>query len=189
MTLRRLILDDLRAKALWNYERADWKTLLKTLATDGTAAMVLYRLMQWATRRRVMPLALLCNKLNVILSNCIIGRGADFGPRFVLIHATGIVINSDVRGGSDIHLEHQVTIGADGRRAPVLGDGVFVGAGAKIIGSVRIGDHVRVGANAVVVRDAPDHTTVVGVPARVVRRRGPRTDERPDDARSAMALM
>jgi len=188
VTLHRLIADDLRAKAYWNYERADWRALVKTLLTDGTVAMVLYRVMQWATRRRVVPLALLCNKLNAIVNNCIIGRGADFGPRFVLIHATGIVINSEVRGGSDIHLEHQVTIGADGRRAPVLGDGVFVGAGAKIIGGVRVGDHVRVGANAVVVHDAPDYTTVVGVPARVVRRRVPGTAERADGRRSAIAM-
>jgi serine O-acetyltransferase len=189
MSVRDLIVGDLQAKALWNYERIDWKTLLKTLATDGTSAMVLYRLMQWATRRRVTPLAFLFNKLNTVINNCIIGRGADFGPRLVLIHATGIVINSDVRGGSDIHLEHQVTIGADGRRAPVLGDGVFVGAGAKIIGSVRIGDHVRVGANAVVVRDAPAHTTVVGVPARIVRCRTPgSTNDSAQDQQSAMAL-
>jgi serine O-acetyltransferase len=183
MSVRRLIVGDLQAKALWNYERIDWKTLLKTLATDGTSAMVLYRLMQWATQRRVTPLACLFNKLNTAFNNCIIGRGAEFGPRLVLIHATGIVINGDVRGGSDIRLEHQVTIGADGRRAPVLGDDVFVGAGAKIIGSVRIGDHVRVGANAVVVRDAPAHTTVVGVPARIVRCRTPNsTNDSPQES-------
>ena len=189
MTLGRLVMSDIRAKAEWNYERTDWKALLRTLVTDGTAAMVLYRLMQWSTGKGLTPLAFLFNKLNTVFNNCIIGRGAEFGPRLVLIHATGIVINGDVRGGSDIRLEHQVTIGADGRRAPVLGDGVFVGAGAKIIGSVRIGDHVRVGANAVVVRDAPAHTTVVGVPARIVRCRTPRsTNDSPQDQPSAMAL-
>ena len=95
------------------------------------------------------------NKLNAVFNNCIIGRGAEFGPRFVLIHATGVVINGDVRGGSDVRVEHQVTIGAERRRAPVLGDGVFIGAGAKIIGGVSVGDGARVGANAVVVHDVP----------------------------------
>ena len=171
--LWRLILDDLRAKAEWNYQSVDGKALIRALATDGTAAMVLYRLMQWAGRRRLSPLGLIFNKLNAVLNNCIIGRGADFGPRFVLIHATGVVINGAVRGGSDVRLEHQVTIGSEGRRSPVLGDRVFIGAGAKIIGGVRIGNDARVGANAVVVHDVPAHCTVVGVPARIVRRRQP----------------
>jgi serine O-acetyltransferase len=183
MTLARLVMGDIRAKAEWNYERTDWKALLKTLGTDGTAAMVLYRLMQWSTRRGLTPLAFLFNKLNTVFSNCIIGCGASFGPRLVLIHATGVVINSTVRGGSDILIEHQVTIGAERRRAPVLGNGVFIGAGAKVIGSVRIGDDVRIGANAVVVDDVPAHCTVVGVPARIVRRRAPDSSvDSPDPA-------
>jgi serine O-acetyltransferase len=188
--LGRLVLDDLRAKAEWNYQCVDARALLKVLATDGTAAMVLYRLMQWAGRRRLSPLALIFNKLNAMFNNCIIGRGADFGPRFVLIHATGVVINGAVRGGSDVRVEHQVTIGAEGRRAPILGDHVFIGAGAKIIGSVQIGNGARIGANAVVVRDVPAHCTVVGVPARIVRRREPDSStETPRPQSSAIALM
>jgi serine O-acetyltransferase len=175
-SLGRLILDDLRAKSEWNYQRVDWQAVLRTLATDGTAAMILYRLMQWAVHRRLTLLGFAFNKLNVVFNNCIVGRGAHFGPRFVLIHATGVVINGDVRGGSDVRVEHQVTIGSERRRAPVLGDHVFIGAGAKIIGGVRVGSHVRIGANAVVVHDVPAHCTVVGVPARIVRRRQPEGD-------------
>ena len=59
--------------------------------------MILYRLMQWSRRRRLTPLEFLFNKLNVICCNCIIGRGAEFGPGFVLIHSTGVVINGAVR--------------------------------------------------------------------------------------------
>jgi serine O-acetyltransferase len=174
--LAALILDDIRAKAAWNYQRVDGKALLSAFATDGTGAMVIYRFMQWAGRRRLSVLALLFNKVNAVFNNCIIGRGADFGPRFVLIHATGVVINGDVRGGSDVRLEHQVTIGAEGRRAPVLGDRVFIGAGAKIIGGVSVGHDARVGANAVVVHDVPPHCTAVGVPAKIVRCRQPSTE-------------
>lgn len=181
MTLGHLIMGDIRAKAEWNYERTDWKALLRTFATDGTAAMVLYRLMQWSAHRHLTPLAFFFNKLNTVFNNCIIGCGASFGPRLVFIHATGVVINNAVRGGADIRIEHQVTIGAERRRAPVLGDGVFIGAGAKVIGSVRIGDDVRIGANAVVVHDVPPHCTVVGIPARIVRRRAPDSSiERPE---------
>jgi serine O-acetyltransferase len=116
---------------------------------------------------------MLFNKVNVVCSNCIIGRGADFGPGFVLIHATGVVINASVRGGSNVSIEHQVTVGAERRQSPILGNDVFVGAGAKILGPVTVGDGARVGANAVVVQDVPAHSTVVGIPARVVRRRAP----------------
>lgn len=162
---------DLRLKARWLYERDDWRAVLKVLLTDGTAAMVLYRCMQWSHRHGLWPLALVFNKFNAVCCNCIIGRGADFGPGFVLIHSTGVVINSSVRGGSNVLIEHQVTIGADRRRTPVIGSDVFIGAGAKVIGGVTVGDGARVGANAVVVRDVPPHSTVVGIPARVVRQR------------------
>jgi serine O-acetyltransferase len=168
-----LVASDLRAKAIWCYEGDSPAAMAKVLLTDGTAAMILYRLMQWSRRWRLAPFELLCNRLNSILCGCIIGRGAEFGPRFVLIHANGVVVNGAVRGGAGVHLEHQVTIGAERRRSPVLGVDVFVGAGAKIVGSVTIGTGARIGANAVVVSDVPPHSTVVGVPARVVRQRAP----------------
>jgi len=166
-----MVISDLRAKALWCYDRSDWKGVLKALLTDGTVAMLLYRLMQWAHRWHLGPAELLFNKLNSVLCHCIIGRGAEFGPGFVLIHSEGVVINGQVRGGSHVYIEHQVTIGAEHRSSPILGSHVFIGAGAKVIGGVVIGDHSRVGANAVVVHDVPAGATVVGVPAKVVRRR------------------
>jgi serine O-acetyltransferase len=169
----RLIGADIRAKALWCYESTGPKAVVKTLLTDGTAAMILYRLMQWAQRWHLAPLAMLFNKLNAVCCNCIIGRGADFGPGFVLIHSIGVVINTCVRGGSNVHVEHQVTVGAEGRQSPILGNDVFLGAGAKVVGPVTVGDGARIGANAVVVRDVPAYTTAVGIPAQVVSRRQP----------------
>ncbi|MFN0054080.1 MAG: serine O-acetyltransferase [Planctomycetales bacterium] len=167
-----LVASDLRAKAQWCYHRTDGKGLVKALLTDGTAAMLWYRLMQWAGRYRLLsPLAMLFNKFNAAFCQCIIGRGAEFGPGFVLIHSQGVVINGEVRGGSRVYLEHQVTIGADRSRSPVLGSDVYVGAGAKLIGPITIGDDVRVGANAVVVKDVPSGATVVGIPAQIVRQR------------------
>jgi serine O-acetyltransferase len=162
---------DLRAKARWCYMSEGWTALVKVLLTDGTAALVLYRLMQWARRWRLVPLEMIFNKLNAVLCNCIIGRGAEFGPGLVLIHSTGVVINGRVRGGANIHIEHQVTIGAERRQSPILGNDVFLGAGAKVLGSIRLGDGVRIGANAVVINDIPAFCTAVGIPARVVRHR------------------
>ena len=170
-SLFQLVRTDLQAKAQWCYGRAGWREIVKTLLTDGTAAMLWYRLMQWSRRWRLAPLEMLCNKLNAICCNCIIGRGAEFGPAFVLIHSTGIVINGRVRGGEHVYLEHQVTIGAERRQSPRLGDHVFVGAGAKIVGAVTIGSGSRIGANAVVLHDIPAGATAVGIPAKVVRRR------------------
>jgi serine O-acetyltransferase len=171
MSLVSTIMGDLRRKALWCYESERWPAVLKALGTDGTPAMILYRLMQWARRRHLTPLEWIFNRMNSMCCDCIIGRGAEFGPGFVLIHSTGIVINGAVSGGSDVYLEHQVTIGAERRRAPVLGSDVFVGAGAKIIGAVTIGTGAKIGANAVVVDDVPPHSTAVGIPARIVRSR------------------
>jgi|CXWL01.1.fsa_nt_gi serine O-acetyltransferase len=166
-----LIAADIRAKSQWCYESNCLSATIQTLLTDGTSAMIWYRLMQWSRRWRLAPLEMLFNKLNVICCNCIIGRGAEFGPGLVLIHSTGIVINGKVRGGEHIYIEHQVTIGAQGRMSPTLGDRVFIGAGAKIVGPVTIGSDTKIGANAVVVDDIPAGATAVGIPAKVVRLR------------------
>ena len=90
----------------------------------------------------------------------------------MIFHSNGVVINGRVKGGSHVHLEHEVTIGDDGAgHIPVLGSNIYVGAGAKIIGDVKVGDGARVGANAVLVHDAPAGATMVGIPAKPIRRR------------------
>ena len=167
----RLIMTDLRRKARWCYQDERPAAVVKVLLTDGTLAMVLYRCMQGSRRWRLIPLELLFNRLNSICCNCIIGRGAEFGSGFVLIHATGVVINGGVSGGDNVFIEHQVTIGAERRQTPKIGNDVFIGAGAKLLGEITIGDHSRIGANAVVLDDVPPFATVVGIPARVVRYR------------------
>jgi serine O-acetyltransferase len=169
-SLLETIRQDLCAKSLWCYEDDGWRSVLRTLATDGTAAMLIYRLMQWSRRYRLYPLEMVFNKLNAVLCNCIIGRGAEFGPGFVLIHATGVVINAAVRGGRGVHIEHQVTVGAERRKIPVIGNDVFIGAGAKVIGGIVVGDGARIGANAVVLQDVPPGASAVGVPARIIDR-------------------
>lgn len=169
MSLFSLVWADLTAKAEWLYESRSFAAVGKVLLTDGTPAMIWYRLMQWAERWRIAPLVMVFNRVNSACCGCVIGRGADFGPGFVLVHANGIVINGRVRGGARVVLEHQVTIGAEKRLFPTLGDDVFVGAGAKILGPVTIGSRVKIGANAVVLHDLPDGATAVGIPARVVK--------------------
>jgi serine O-acetyltransferase len=173
----RLLGEDLREKARWCYKSDSPGALVKVLATDGTASMVLYRLMQGSRESHLGPLEMVFNKLNSAFGNCVIGRGAEFGPGFVLFHSNGVVINGKARGGSNIHLHHEVTIGDnEAGQCGVLGSDIHIGAGAKIIGPVAVGDGARIGANAVVVHDVAPNTTVVGIPARPVKRRGELSD-------------
>jgi serine O-acetyltransferase len=164
-----LIASDLRAKSIWLYGGLSRRNLLKALVTDGTFAMIVYRLMQASHRLRLTPFAMIFNKINVVFGGCTIGRGAWFGPGFVLIHSRGVVINTAVVGGCDVKLEHGVTIGAEAGAVPCVGDNVFVGAGAKIIGKACIGDGAKIGANAVVLDEIPAGATAVGIPAKVVK--------------------
>jgi serine O-acetyltransferase len=97
----------------------------------------------------------------------------DIGPGFVARHGYSSILTAE-RIGANCFVHHEVTIGWDtGERAPRIGNDVFIGAGAKILGPVTIGDGVRIGANAVVLRDVPDGCTAVGVPARIIEPKGP----------------
>lgn len=173
MNVFRLIAGDLRQKSRWLYESDRPAAIVQTLLTDGTFAMLVYRLMQWSRRWRLGPLELLFNKVNTLFGGCVIGRGAEFGPGFVLIHSDGVFINGRTRGGRDIFIEHQVTIGADRRQSPVLGDDIVIAAGAKILGAITVGSGSRIGANAVVTADVPPYTIMAGNPARAAGRRSP----------------
>lgn len=108
------------------------------------------------------------------LTNIDIHPGATIGRRFFIDHGAGVVIGETAEIGDDVTLYHGVTLGGTtwnkGKRHPTLGDGVVVGAGAKILGAITLGAQVRVGANSVVVKDVPSHRTVVGIPAKVVLR-------------------
>ena len=101
--------------------------------------------------------------------------GARLGRRFFIDHGMGVVIGETVEAGDDVMLYHGVTLGGrqreGGKRHPTLGDRVIVGAGAKVLGPVTLGHDCAVGANAVVTRDAPAHSILVGVPAKARARR------------------
>ena len=99
--LIRLIRSDILAKSEWVYGSASARNVLKALFADGTLAMISYRFMQASQRLHLVPLAMMFNKLNGLFGGCIIGRNAQFGPGFVLIHSMGVVINTSVRGGRE----------------------------------------------------------------------------------------
>jgi serine O-acetyltransferase len=103
---------------------------------------------------------------------------AKLGRRLVIDHGMGVVIGETAEIGDDCYLYHQVTLGvartSRGKRHPTIGNNVVIGAGAKVLGPITVGDNASVGSNAVVVDHVPADTTVVGVPARPVDRKIPR---------------
>ena len=106
-----------------------------------------------------------------ILTQSDIAPEAKLGKNLMLPHPNGVVIHEDAVVGDDCMIMQQVTIGMIGDgEVPIVGNKVYIGAGAKIIGKVRIGDGARIGANAVVTTDVPAGCTAVGVPAKIIKR-------------------
>ena len=99
--------------------------------------------------------------------------GAKIGRRFFIDHGMGVVIGETTEIGDDVLLYQGVTLGGTGnergKRHPTIGNNVVIGTGAKVLGNIVVGDHVRIGAGSVVIRAVPNNSTVVGVPGRVVR--------------------
>jgi len=100
---------------------------------------------------------------------------ARIGNRFFIDHGEGVVIGETTIIGDDVLIYQQVTLGGigseHGKRHPTIGNGVIIGAGAKVLGNITIGDNVRIGAGSVVLEDVPENSTVVGVPGRVVQQK------------------
>ena len=111
--------------------------------------------------------------------------GATIGRRLVIDHGTGIVIGETAEIGDDVLIYQGVTLGCTGKdvgkRHPTIGNNVMISAGSKVLGPINIGDNSRVAAGAVVLKDVPPNSTVVGVPARVVRQNGKKVDYKPLD--------
>ena len=107
--------------------------------------------------------------------------GVEIGKRFFIDHGTGVVIGETAVIGDDVTIYQGVTLGGTGKdtgkRHPTIGNNVMIGAGAKVLGPLVIGDNSRIAAGAVVLSDIPSNSTAVGVPAKVVRRDGVRVDD------------
>jgi serine O-acetyltransferase len=138
----------------------------------GLHAIFAHRLAHVLWRRGWHYAARLLAFLARAMTNVDIHPGARIGRRFFIDHGAGVVIGETAEIGADVTLYHGVTLGGTtwrkGKRHPTLGDGVVVGAGAKILGAISIGDGARVGANSVVVKDVPTGRTAIGIPARLV---------------------
>ncbi|HQU15038.1 MAG: serine O-acetyltransferase [Chromatiales bacterium 21-64-14] len=150
------------------------RTTFEVLTTyPGLHAVMLHRLAHRIWNRRLRWLARMVSALSRWLTGIEIHPAAQIGRRFFIDHGMGVVIGETAEIGTDCTLYHGVTLGGTrwekGKRHPTLGRDVVVGAGAKVLGPIRIGDGARIGSNAVVVKDVPAGATVVGVPGHVVR--------------------
>ena len=138
----------------------------------GVHALMMYRLANALWRHRLRYGARLISFIARMLTQIDIHPGATIGRRFFIDHGCGVVIGETAEIGCDVTLYHGVTLGGTtwnpGKRHPTLGDGVVVGAGAKILGPVTIGNNARIAANSVVIEDVTAGMTVVGIPGRMV---------------------
>ena len=144
------------------------------LCYPGLHAILWHRLAHGLWRRRWFLAGRFVSHIGRFLTGIEIHPGAQLGRRIVIDHGMGVVIGETAVLGDDAYLYHQVTLGtastAKGKRHPTVGRNVILGAGAKVLGDIVIGDGARVGANAVVVADVLPGQTVVGIPARPVER-------------------
>ncbi|HEV8241260.1 MAG TPA: serine O-acetyltransferase [Thermoanaerobaculia bacterium] len=142
-----------------------WYVLESLLFETGYQAVVLHRIAHWFKRHGVPVLGPAVARFNQFLTGVDIGPAAAIGPGLLIVHGQGIVVGGHARIGSNATLLQQVTIGSPSpdhrERMPVIGDDVFLGAGAKLIGAITVGDGSLIGVNAVVTQDVPAGSRVI----------------------------
>jgi len=138
----------------------------------GVHARILHRMSHRLWKWRLFWLARLLSHVARFFTGIEIHPGATIGRRFFIDHGMGVVIGETAEIGDDVTLYHGVTLGGtswkEGKRHPTLGNRVVVGAGAKILGPIYIGDGAKIGSNAVVVKEVPAGATAAGIPARIL---------------------
>jgi serine O-acetyltransferase len=180
--------------------RQDFDTHGRSLRERAFWAMLLYRFGRWGLARRFAPLRWLFGKVyglfNVfapILTGVAIDRNMLVGEEFHIVHPGMVVIHDRVRFGDRCGVMHGVTIGSAPGSAgvPQIGDDVFIGTGAVVIGNIKIGNGARIAANSLVVCDVPAGAMAIGVPAKIYpsypARRCPSTPDAPEDSHCAEA--
>ncbi len=161
---------------VFRHDPAARSTLEIVLCYPGVHAIFLHRVAHWFYRHKRYILARLISHVSRWLTGIEIHPGARIGRRFFIDHGMGVVIGETSEIGDDVLLYQGVTLGGTGhekgKRHPTLGNHVVVGSGAKVLGNIEIGEWVRVGAGSVVVKSVQPHSTVVGIPGRVVAIKG-----------------
>lgn len=144
------------------------------LLYSGLHAVWGHRIAHWFWKHKFFLIARAISQINRFMTGVEIHPGASIGDGFFIDHGMGVVIGETAQIGKNVTIYHGVTLGGvsaeKGKRHPTVMDQVVIGAGAKILGAIEIGEYSRIGANAVVVKPVPENSVVVGIPGRVVRR-------------------
>jgi serine O-acetyltransferase len=150
------------------------------LLYQGLHALIAHRIAHFFYKARIFFFARLISQLARWATGIEIHPGARIGRRFFIDHGMGVVIGETAVIGDDVLLYQGVTLGGagieKGKRHPTVGNNVVVGAGAKVLGKITVGDNSYIGANAVVIKDVPPNSTVVGVPGRITKQEGRKID-------------
>ncbi len=157
------------------------KTFLEILLLyQGLHALVSYRISHFFYKVHLFFLARLLSQVSRFMTGIEIHPGAEIGKGFFIDHGMGVVIGETSIIGDNVLLYQGVTLGGTGlekgKRHPTIGNNVVVGTGAKILGNITVGDNSYIGANAVVIKDVPVNSTIVGVPGRVTKQDGKKID-------------
>lgn len=167
-------------EAISRFDPASKNPLEDLLCSPGFNAITAHRFSHRLYKWGVPVLPRLVSQLMRFLTGTEIHPGARVGPGFFIDHASDVVIGETTEIGENVLLYQGVTLGGTGKhkgkRHPTIGNNVVVGAGAKVLGPIKIGDNVRIGAGSVVVKDVPPDSTVVGVPGEVIRHKGVRVN-------------
>lgn len=158
------------------------KSKLEILLTySGVKALAYYRLAHSLHKRNFRLLARMISQRARRVTGIEIHPGAKIGDRVFIDHGAGVVIGETTEIGDDVTIYQGVTLGGTGKdvgkRHPTIGSHVMISAGAKVLGPVTIGDYVKVGAGSVVLKDVPPHSTIVGIPGRIVRQYGEKIND------------
>ncbi|WP_088070838.1 serine O-acetyltransferase [Gottfriedia luciferensis] len=154
------------------------------LTYAGLHALWLYRFAHYFYRKKWYFIARSISQFARFLTGIEIHPGAKIGRRFFIDHGAGVVIGETCEIGDDVTIYQGVTLGGTGKekgkRHPTLLSGVLVATGAKVLGSITIGENAKIGANSVVLKDVPNNTTVVGIPGKIVVQDGIRVNNQFD---------
>lgn len=162
-------------KVIYDKDPAANNFLEVILCYPGLHALIAYRFAHRLYKWNIPLIPRIISYITRIITGIEIHPAARIGRRFFIDHGEGVVIGATTIIGNDVLIYQQVTLGGtgkeQGKRHPTLGNGVIVGAGAKVLGNITLGNFVRVGAGSVVMEDVPEYCTVVGVPGRIVQRK------------------
>jgi serine O-acetyltransferase len=168
-------------QAVFDRDPAATSRLEVILTYAGFHALLAYRVAHWLKTHGVPFFPRLLSQIARWLTGIEIHPSAKIGRGFFIDHGMGVVIGETAEVGDYVTLFQGVTLGGTGKergkRHPTLGNHVVVGAGAKILGGIKIGDNVKIGANSVVLKSVPPNSTVIGIPARIIKSEGERVPD------------